>query len=167
TLQTQVLAGESLSLLPEDLRAGDPWQQLMERLSARLGPQQVLRPSMRADYRPERMQAWGPALDISQTAPRADTKAPPAWALYPTWLLTTPQPLKEHAGCPQYHGNLELLVGPQRLESGWLDGTGDSALRDYFIARSQIAGLVWIYRNRLSNNASATSAIWFLHGLFA
>jgi protein ImuB len=41
TLQTQPLAGESVSLLPEDIRHGDSLHQLLERLSARLGPEQV------------------------------------------------------------------------------------------------------------------------------
>ena len=55
SLQTQALAGESLSLLPEDQRQGDSLLQLLERLSARLGPQQRAgaqsagRPPARAD----------------------------------------------------------------------------------------------------------------------
>lgn len=167
SVQTQVLAGESLSLLPEDLRAGDPVQQLLERLSARLGPQQVLRPALRADFRAEHMQAWSPALDLPQLVVRAVSEVAPGWALYPTWLLATPQALEQRAGCPQYHGNLELLAGPQRLESGWLEGDGDSALRDYFVARSQTAGLVWIFRDRLANGLTNKPARWYLHGLFA
>jgi hypothetical protein len=75
-----------------------------------------------------------------------------------------------------------LLAGPQRLEAGWLEGA--AALRDYYIARSPTAGLVWIYCERLGhapneqsavavsgqNQVSAPSApisTWFLHGLFA
>ena len=57
---------------------------------------------------------------------------------------------------------LTLLAGPQRLESGWLEG--EAALRDYYMARSPQAGLVWVYRERLE---AAEDATWFLHGLFA
>jgi protein ImuB len=38
-----------------------------------------------------------------------------------------------------------------------------AVMRDYFIARSAQAGLLWIYRER---RADATLS-WFLHGIFA
>ena len=39
----------------------------------------------------------------------------------------------------------------------------DFVMRDYFIARSPQAGLLWIYRERLPTSQAA----WFLHGIFA
>jgi protein ImuB len=80
---------------------------------------------------------------------------------------------------PVYQGRLVRLAGPQRLEaSGWLvagDGADKrskpAAIRDYFIYRSQQAGLLWIYRERLP--VAATLAVagqpraWYLHGFFA
>jgi protein ImuB len=86
-------------------------------------------------------------------------------SLYPAWLLPVPLRLAVHQGNPQYLGPLELLVGPQRLESGWLDGV--AALRDYYVARSAAAGLVWVFRDRLAPEASDDGPRWFLHGLFA
>ena len=45
------------------------------------------------------------------------------------------------------------------------------ALRDYFIARSPQAGLVWIYRERPRNLAADLAATtqfdWYLQGLYA
>ena len=86
-------------------------------------------------------------------------------ALYPSWLLATPLPLQvrltggqEEVLCPD---PLTLLAGPHRLEAAWWE-TGGGALRDYFIARSERSGLLWIYRERLSQ-----SARWYLHGLYA
>jgi protein ImuB len=69
---------------------------------------------------------------------------------------------------PCYDGPLALLVGPQRLEvSGWAPvaqtAAEDFVMRDYFIARSPQAGLLWIYREHLP----ASQAAWFLHGIFA
>jgi protein ImuB len=67
---------------------------------------------------------------------------------------------------------LTLLVGPQRLEiSGWAALTGGQGavpaenfvMRDYFIARSPQAGLLWIYRERQPRLGGS----WFLHGIFA
>ena len=203
SLQTQPLAGESLSLLPEDQRQGDSLLQLLERLSARLGSQSVLVPRLQADHRPERMQQWCPATQTPPTQPikpgkpgsqlhtnsamhtagatnsgaskagstwapgQNDSKLAPHAALYPSWLLATPQRLVVQQGQPQYHGALELLAGPQRLEAGWLEEAGDCALRDYFVARSAQAGLLWVYRERLADPGGPASAHWYLHGLFA
>jgi protein ImuB len=167
TLQTQALSGESHSLLPEEVRAGDSLHQMLERLSARLGAQQVLCATPLADHRPERMQRWEPwgtqFVRANQKAAATETIAACAidtgvTGLLPSWLLTTPLALTVRQQCPWYEGALTLLAGPQRLEAGWLDGT--PALRDYFVARSEKAGLVWIYRERKDLR-------WYLHGLFA
>ena len=200
SLQTQALAGESMSLLPEDQRQGDSLHQLLERLSARLGPHSVLVPSLQADHRPERMQQWRPATHkppaqasksgkpssklhtnsvisaMNSGAASAcytgatginDSNLAPHAALYPTWLLATPQRLVVQQGQPQYQGALELLAGPQRLEAGWLEEAFECALRDYFVARSAQAGLLWVYRERLTSPNGPASAHWYLHGLFA
>ena len=56
---------------------------------------------------------------------------------------------------------LQLLAGPDRLESGWWDAQGP-ALRDYFIAQAASGALVWVYRQRVPTAGPA----WYLHGLF-
>ncbi|MET0540885.1 MAG: DNA polymerase Y family protein, partial [Variovorax sp.] len=66
TLETSPWAGASTSFLPEDNRKGDKLHELVERLSARLGAQQVMVPMAQADHRPEAMQAWQPALQSSR-----------------------------------------------------------------------------------------------------
>ena len=72
--------------------------------------------------------------------------------IYPPWLLPQPLRLEVRGEKPQYHGPLRLLAGPQRLETGWWDdGAQGLALRDYFIARSDEAGLLWVYRERLAD----------------
>jgi protein ImuB len=42
-----------------------------------------------------------------------------------------------------------------------------AALRDYFVARSASAGLVWVYRERLGQAEASQGADWYLHGRFA
>jgi protein ImuB len=207
TVETAPLPGASASLLLEDRRQGDSLHQLVERLSARLGADQVQRVEPCADHRPEHMQAWVAAVDdpdliaaggrpalgtgnkSTEKRPRKPPQAPAAAcgaphavapapgatlqpdALYPTWLLATPQPLTVQRHRPLYQGPLTLLAGPQRIESGWWepDASGQAAapaaLRDYFVARSAQAGLLWIYRERLAQAGAQPG--WFLHGLFA
>ncbi len=189
TLQTQPLVAQNASLLPDTAPPGDTLTQLVERLSARLGAERVLRCRLQADHRPESMQTWTAALGCpdliavnalligarGQKSMQSvgDPCVPPsalASAWLPTWLLQPPLPLRVHAGRPQYCGALTLLAGPQRLEAGWWDAAADApALRDYFIARSSTSALLWIYRQRLRRPATSTpadGADWYLHGVF-
>jgi protein ImuB len=177
TLETTPWAGASASFLPEDNRKGDKLHQLVERLSARLGARQVLRAVAQADHRPERMQAWQPALQ--PPGPRAHAGDEPASdAMYPPWLLAEPRRLEMNGERPCWHGPLRQLIGPQKVETGWWggvregegEGEGESgrlAVREYFVAESPGAGLVWIFRER-SRACFATGEVrWYLQGLYA
>ena len=163
SLRTQPQPGHTLSLLPEDQRRGDSLHHLVERLQSRLGPDAVRRVRLQADHRPECMQSWQALVGTAwpASAGSAPEQGPHA-ALHPTWLLAQPLALQQGRDGPLYQGPLTLLAGPQRLEAGWLQG--QSALRDYYLARSPQAGLVWVFRQRL---AQTQASAWYLHGLFA
>lgn len=225
SLQTELLtdsAAATGSLLLQARRLGDSATELVERLTARLGEQQVQAWQPGADHRPEQMQRWVSAAGsypfaiksiASDTRPvwarglkcTKNAKKPPdraaigttirAEALYPSWLLPEPLRLASVGNSPVYQGALVRLAGPQRLEAaGWLmktDQTGNQpgagpggntgtrgkppAIRDYFIYRSQQAGLLWIYSERLpvaappraDDTAAAQARAWYLHGFFA
>jgi protein ImuB len=79
--------------------------------------------------------------------------------LRPAWLLKRPRRLKLHGGRPCLDGQLRIVDGPERIESGWWDGF--DVMRDYFIARSDNGATFWIYRERVP------SGDWFLHGVFS
>ena len=86
-------------------------------------------------------------------------------ALYPTWLLPEPLCLEVRANRPHYQGKpVHRLVRMYRVETGWWEA-GRSVRRDYYIARSEVAGLVWIYRDRLPSLQAQASG-WYLHGRF-
>ena len=55
--------------------------------------------------------------------------------LRPFWLLPAPEPLAEIGAAPHRGGPLKLLAGPERIESGWWDGS--DVARDYFVARTR------------------------------
>lgn len=78
----------------------------------------------------------------------------------PFWLLAEPLALTVRDDRPIYYGPLQLLRGPERIESGWWDHL--RIARDYFVAQDQQAVRYWIYRERDTEKAR-----WFLHGLFA
>ncbi len=182
SMETAPLENRMHSLLPDERREGSSLPQLVERLSARLGPAQVQRWQPHASHVPERMQVW-------QSAQRSPDKPAPTDAcrpdpLLPAWLLPEPMPLSLDGERPWHEGPLNLLAGPQRLEAaGWLDAAGpvsavneaeSPVMRDYFVARSEHAGLLWIFRERLGQGgglggggSGRSGAGWYLHGIFA
>lgn len=161
TLRTQPLAVQSRSLLMDDVRPGDQLHQMAERLMSRLGPHSVLRAQLHARHVPERMVEWVP-WQAGVARQRGQTPVPlhPDAQLLPSWLVPVPLRLPVRSNAPQHHGPLTLLAGPHRLETGWLEGA--PILRDYYIAQSEQAGLLWIYRDRLHATPD-----WYLHGVFA
>jgi protein ImuB len=141
---------------------------LIERLQARLGAEGVQRLALVADHRPERSAAWVPALSAlpSNAAQHTLSPVPDGGPVRPLWLLREPVPLPEKGSRPWLDGMpLQLLAGPERIESGWWDG--DLAARDYFVARAQDGALVWVFRARLPPLSAPDGTGWFLQGRFA
>ena len=144
------LAGRNLGLALEQGKPPGQWEHLVERLRARLGSEAVCGIASQAEHRPERA---GVIADPGAKQLQLD------FGERPFWLLDRPKPLAEIGAVPSLEGPLELLVGPERIESGWWDG--DDVARDYFVARMQNEALVWIYRERRGEGG------WYLHGVFA
>lgn len=178
SLETDPWAGASTSFLPEDNRKGDKLHEMVERLSVRLGAMQVLVPRARADHRAGHTQTWQPALRSVQpdraAPPRArkETQAEASQpdAIYPPWLLPQPLLLEMDGERPCYGGPLSRLIGPQRVEAGWWGGEeegGQPAMRDYYVAESPEAGLLWIFRERPLARFSAGEVRWYLQGFYA
>lgn len=189
-LDTRPWGGITRALLPENNPKGDPLHQFIERLSARLGAEQVRVAVAQEDHRPEHQQRWIPATQMLPALTRArhptlhaekragkpsDHEAPHPQAdiLLPAWLLTQPLELPMQRDVPCYGGGpLKRLTRLYRIETAWWsDGRTDApALRDYFIARSERAGLVWIYRERPASLAESEGQArfrWYLQGLYA
>ena len=144
------LAAENYSLFQDSPNAQGEWQQLVERLRARLGQDAVHGISARPDHRPEH--AWY-ATQPGTRNMAIETR------LRPLWLIEPPQLLKAIGSRPHYrNAALALIAGPERIESGWWDGT--DARRDYFIAQTPAHATLWIYRERREPFG------WYLHGIF-
>jgi protein ImuB len=146
---------------------------LLERLRARLGDERVQRIVPVADHRPGQASRGEPALGglpgaagrRAKQAPAGPSAAGSGLPLHrPAFLLAEPLPLAERDGLPALDGApLQLLSGPERIESGWWDG--GLVTRDYFIAATRAGALVWLWRERLPPGAAA--AQWYLQGRFA
>lgn len=117
-----------------------PWEQLRERLRARLGDAAVQDLSVRAEHRPERASGQAP-----------DSLLPPSLPPRPAWLLPQPVPLRGF--------DLRILAGPERIESGWWDG-GD-VRRDYYVVQTREGQRAWAF------TAPGERGPFMLHGWFA
>jgi protein ImuB len=156
------LEEKSASWLPDEAEGREPLHLVLERLAARLGPQRVLRPVLCEDHRPEWMCRWQTAPEPLPRKPVAGNELP-----QPGFILAAPIKLLVRAHRPYYQGELQLLAGPQRVEGGWWDrdeaaGQIRNVVRDYWVAQSAHAGVLWVFQTRLDE-----APAWFLHGVFA
>jgi protein ImuB len=138
-------------------------ERLLERLSARLGKDRVFGIAVADDHRPENgvRYAFSQAAASNPQLVQAHKKSGPdaIFALRPTWLLHRPQRLITLEGNPSCQGALELIAGPERIETGWWDGNEVS--RDYYVATNPRGEAFWIYREHRGTQA------WYMHGVFA
>ncbi|HET9475647.1 MAG TPA: DNA polymerase Y family protein [Steroidobacteraceae bacterium] len=140
---------------------------LIEHLRARLGNEAVYGITRVSEHRPEN--AWcvtepkmGTSLFNDELRTGSASSINRDVRIFrdrrPLWLLKSPQPLDTQRGRPRHGGPLELLAGPERIESGWWDG-GDIQ-RDYYVAQDAHGSRLWIYRE------CTGAKPWFLHGIF-
>ncbi|MBH3338357.1 DNA polymerase Y family protein [Pseudomonas mendocina] len=135
-----VFAPQHQQLFDERPQQSQPWEQLRERLRARLGDDALHGLGARADHRPERAR-------INESA---SPVLPPSGPR-PGWLLSEAQPLHE--------ASLRILAGPERIESGWWDG--EDVRRDYYVVQTRAGQRGWAYRPVGSDGPL------LLHGWFA
>jgi protein ImuB len=156
---------------------------LIDALSARLGRQQVVSPSIVRDPMPEWQVKMRSLTGIRKDGRIQDTKRklakspkrdfaeertlevrPDAFLSRPTSLLAQPLPIelvRDPDGAIAsivYRGvscKVEDSVGPERIESGWW--SGPTHRRDYFRIILETGDWWWIYRD-------LRSGVWYLHG---
>ena len=118
------------------------WDQLHERLRARLGEHAVHGLTVDPDPRPECASRYDDSSqrDVGRALPSR-----------PTWLLERPIPLRGAAP--------RILAGPERLETGWWDG-GDIR-RDYYVLELATGQRAWAFC------APGEHGPYMLHGWFA
>jgi protein ImuB len=138
---------------------------LVERLQARLGRDQIVRLELTEDHRPEAAQVLTQFSLATQkkslrTSSRITTPSlPPHGMPRPLWLYPQPIPISERHNRPWFHGPIQLLAGPERIEGAWwAHGAGNTGLveRDYFIGLNQDMHMLWLYR----------SEAWHIQGIF-
>lgn len=128
-------------LFDDQQQQNDNWSAMLDKLSARLGPDAVRQLGLSNDHRPEN--AWCVASEATPVSELGELPDRPLWLLErPTLLSAAP----------------ELIGSPERIEAGWWSGTDSS--RDYYLARSADGGCWWVYHEARTNQ-------WYLQGLWA
>jgi protein ImuB len=160
------LPGDSVELWQPGEHGGDARGQapeFLQSLMARLGERAVYGLALVPGHRPEHQSrsVWPQLHGNASTDPHR-----PDYRSRPLGLLSPPQPLQAcadtqgHIRCLLHQGqSLQLVTGPERIETGWWDG-GDIT-RDYYIARAAEGALWWVFRE------CDEARRWYVHGCFA
>jgi protein ImuB len=142
---------------------------LVNRLSSRLGYEQVLQPRLGGSPVPERAVRYEPATEQgARSKEQGVRKNSMLHATRPLLLYPEPQSIEVTAvapeGPPQFiwlgtrRERITAHWGPERIETLWW--RGPSVRRDYYRVATESGGQQWIFQ-RLSDGK------WFLHGIFA
>jgi protein ImuB len=171
------------SWLPDPEGQSDSWAQLIDKLTARLGAERVYRLQAIDDHRPE--QSWQSASAMeahtsgkSGRRKKTDKQTGKTTAVStmshggrdgpnhdgltrprPLFLLPVPRKLMLDGNVPLCHGRVDIIAGPERIETGWWDG--NPARRDYYVGRNPHNETMWLYQDLCDLNS------WHLHGYFA
>ncbi len=155
---------------------GAELDQLVDRLSARLGPRRVTRLVAQDSHMPELATAALPAQtvpdDLGWEAFRHFRHTVDLGAR-PLRLLAKPEPIEALATVPdgpplrfRWRRAMHEVVsaeGPERIAGTWWSDEG--AARDYFRVEDKAGLRFWLYRLGLYRDTDDPR--WFLHGLFA
>jgi len=161
---------------------------LVDRLSAKLGPDRVRSAVAVQSHVPERSLAWRSALGApAQAAAQVGTRRtgpPPARGSReilgvprPIRLLDRPEPVSVLYATPEgaprrfVWRKLSHLVarseGPERIAPEWWRERSTVRLRDYYRVEDEAGRRYWLFREGLEGDDRGGSPAWFLHGLFA
>jgi protein ImuB len=172
----------------DDAETGRQVDQLVDRLSARLGARRVRRLIAQDSHIPEIAAAALPAQAAVAAADgswdayrhyRAEADLSPR----PLRLLTRPEPIEAVAEVPdgpplrfRWRRALHEVVaadGPERIEGAWWSEQGGhpsgNLARDYFRVEDKSGLRFWLFRAGLYRDLTqgAVAPTWFLHGTFA
>jgi protein ImuB len=177
--------GIATGLPDDDERDPDALERLVDRLSGRLGADNVRRFSACESHLPERVQTSSPALAGSQQNPARASSWKPGLPRPPR-LLPRPEPVEAVAPVPddppvmfRWRGRLHRITraeGPERIAPEWWrtpDAAGGSTIldddtRDYYRVEDEAGKRFWLYRDGLYDRHRNTDEPpkWYLHGFF-
>jgi protein ImuB len=148
---------------------------LIDRLTARLGPEAVIRVRPADSHLPEKASRLVPAshaeADDGARWPERDPESPP---LRPLHLFDPPQPVEAVALAPdgpparfqwrRVTHQIARAEGPERIEGEWWR-RGGGRVRDYYRVEDAEGRRFWLFR--AGHFGDELPPRWYVHGLFA
>ena len=150
---------------------------LLDRLSARLGPSRVTRQTLVDAHIPEQAVAAAPAVrgEMRARGEGLGLYLPAEAPSRPLRLFERPEPIEALAEVPdgpplrfrwrRVLHEVAAIEGPERIAAPWWRRL-DAPTRDYFRAEDVSGRRYWLYREGLYGRETQR-AKWFLHGVFA
>lgn len=143
---------------------------LIDRLTARLGRENITWSTWRESHIPERIEGRVPAL---QGAP---TQAPKLPHERPIRVLGPPEEVRVIYAVPEgppsqfrWRGVLYKSTrhaGPERIAPEWWRDRPGTRLRDYYKVEVQDGRRFWLYREGVLYDGRGDDPRWFMHGFF-
>lgn len=127
-------------------------QRALAKVQARLGESNVFKVSYKDDHFPECAQRH---IGVSELASQT-LAGSHAYAIRPGWILNTPIGIGKNQNDLNWHGKVELVRGPERLEGHWWD---KPTARDYFVAVREDQVRLWVFNDLFREE-------WFVQGVF-
>lgn len=174
-LTLEALRTESLALRQDGLdTARDPGSDisaLLDRLTARLGPNRVRWSVWQESHMPERVERRIEALGHMPAPPPNVVRERPIRLLEPAEEVHVIYAVPE--GPParfRWRGKvLDVLrhSGPERIAPEWWRARPGTRLRDYYKVEVADGRRFWLYRQGKTGDGRGSTPRWFLHGAFA
>lgn len=135
----------------------EPLDTLLDKLQARLGQGTVYCIDCEPQHLPEHASKTT-EVRLSKTKSRPQKNEHLSqYPARPAWLLREPARIQQREQCLYWRGKLDLLQGPERIETAWWNTPQQ---RDYYIAEHEEGCLYWVYQD-------IPSKAWYVQGLFS
>lgn len=143
---------------------------LIDRLTVKLGPRAVRRPSPRQSHLPERASGWVAAV-AAAPVPIAENQARRPQRLLDRpeaidVIYATPEGLPRRFMWRRKSHDIARVEGPERIAPEWWRQPSSARLRDYYYVEDGEGRRYWIYREGIVGDGRGGVPNWFIHGLF-
>ena len=174
-LTLEALRAEPLSLHQDRLDggrdAGRDVAALLDRLTARLGPDKITWSAWVESHLPERVEREVPAISHAPEAAPVLIRERPLRLLEPAeevavlYAVPVGPPARFRWRRVAYH--TARHEGPERIAPEWWSDRPGTRLRDYYKVEVQDGRRFWLYREGILGDGRGGNPRWFLHGVFA
>jgi protein ImuB len=165
---------EPLSLRQERLDggrdAGRDVAALLDRLTARLGPEKITWSAWVESHKPERVERRAPAISHAGAAAPVLIRDRPLRLLTPAEEIAVLYAVPEGPPARFRWRRVAYLTarheGPERIAPEWWRDRPGTRLRDYYKVEVQDGRRFWLFREGILGDARGTDPEWFLQGVF-